>query len=123
MSTPVKIAILDDYQNCALSMADWSVLPPEAEITVFTDNIADFDALDIAGVFTDPDPHRRVDGQVQGFQPHLPRLWRAGGVGGGGKMLRPGEAGGAGGEGENAVGVAHGVSGSGNWAAGVRPWL
>jgi phosphoglycerate dehydrogenase-like enzyme len=45
MSTPVKIAILDDYQNCALSMADWSVLPPEAEITVFTDNIADLDAL------------------------------------------------------------------------------
>jgi phosphoglycerate dehydrogenase-like enzyme len=45
MSTPVKIAILDDYQNCALSMADWSVLPPEAEITVFIDNIADLDAL------------------------------------------------------------------------------
>jgi phosphoglycerate dehydrogenase-like enzyme len=45
MSTLVKIAILDDYQNCALSMADWSVLPPEAEITVFTDNIANLDAL------------------------------------------------------------------------------
>ena len=45
MSSHVKIAILDDYQNCALSMADWSVLPPDAEITVFTDNIADPDAL------------------------------------------------------------------------------
>jgi phosphoglycerate dehydrogenase-like enzyme len=44
MST-VKIAVLDDYQNCALSMADWAVLPPEAEVTVFTDNIADLDAL------------------------------------------------------------------------------
>jgi phosphoglycerate dehydrogenase-like enzyme len=44
MST-VKIAVLDDYQNCALSMADWSVLPPEAEVTIFTDNIADLDAL------------------------------------------------------------------------------
>ncbi len=41
----VKIAILDDYQNCALSMADWSVLPANVEITVFTDNIADVNAV------------------------------------------------------------------------------
>jgi phosphoglycerate dehydrogenase-like enzyme len=45
MSKPIKIAILDDYQNCALSMADWSVLPANVEITVFTDNLADLDAI------------------------------------------------------------------------------
>ena len=45
MPDTVKIAVLDDYQNCALSMADWSVLPPEAEVTVFTDNEADLDKL------------------------------------------------------------------------------
>src|ERR1700761_2037329 len=45
MSDIVKVAILDDYQNCALQMADWSVLPPNVEVTVFTDNEADFDRL------------------------------------------------------------------------------
>jgi len=45
MSDTVKVAILDDYQNCALSMADWSVLPPNVEITVFTDNEADLGRL------------------------------------------------------------------------------
>ena len=42
MSETVKVAILDDYQNCALQMADWSVLPKTVEVTVFTDNEADF---------------------------------------------------------------------------------
>ena len=45
MSTPIKIAVLDDYQNAALSMADWTVLPPNAEISIFTENEADFDRL------------------------------------------------------------------------------
>jgi phosphoglycerate dehydrogenase-like enzyme len=45
MSETVKIAVLDDYQNCALSMADWSVLPANAEVTVFTDNVAEIDRL------------------------------------------------------------------------------
>jgi phosphoglycerate dehydrogenase-like enzyme len=45
MSETVKVAILDDYQNCALRMADWSVLPANVEVTVFTDNEADFDRL------------------------------------------------------------------------------
>lgn len=36
----MKIAILDDYQNVALSLADWSSLGPEAEITVFDRNLA-----------------------------------------------------------------------------------
>src|ERR1700730_17106714 len=38
---PVKIAILDDYQNSALEMADWSSLDGRATITVFNDHIAD----------------------------------------------------------------------------------
>lgn len=39
----MRIAILDDYQSVALSLADWSALP--AEVTVFTDHVADEDAL------------------------------------------------------------------------------
>jgi phosphoglycerate dehydrogenase-like enzyme len=37
----MKIAILDDYQNVALKMADWSALAKRAEITVFNDHVAD----------------------------------------------------------------------------------
>jgi phosphoglycerate dehydrogenase-like enzyme len=39
----VRIAVLDDYQNIALSMADWSVLNKRAAITVFNDYMADPD--------------------------------------------------------------------------------
>ena len=42
---PVNIAILDDYQNVALKMADWSRLAPRAAITVFSEHIADQAAL------------------------------------------------------------------------------
>jgi hypothetical protein len=45
MSETVKVAILDDYQNCALQMADWSVLPANVEMTVFTDNEPDLGQL------------------------------------------------------------------------------
>ena len=38
---PVRIAVLDDYQNVALSMADWSGLDKRAAITVFNDHMAD----------------------------------------------------------------------------------
>src|SRR6202049_2418239 len=41
----MKIAILDDYQNVALKMADWSALSGRAEITVFNDHVADPSAL------------------------------------------------------------------------------
>src|ERR1700692_4588269 len=41
----VKIAILDDYQNVALSIADWSAVAKKADITVFTDHIDQTDAL------------------------------------------------------------------------------
>jgi len=37
----VKIAVLDDYQNVALKAADWSVLPKDAQVTVFDDHVAD----------------------------------------------------------------------------------
>ena len=41
----MKIAILDDYQNAALRMADWAALSGRAEITVFNDHVADPSAL------------------------------------------------------------------------------
>ena len=41
INIPVKIAILDDYQNAALEMADWSSLDGRAALTVFNDHIAD----------------------------------------------------------------------------------
>ncbi len=41
----MKVAILDDYQNVALSMADWSTVSAEADITVFHDHLADPDAV------------------------------------------------------------------------------
>jgi phosphoglycerate dehydrogenase-like enzyme len=42
---PVKIAVLDDYQNVALSMADWSVLDGRATVTVFNDHVPDPEAV------------------------------------------------------------------------------
>src|ERR1700692_469420 len=41
----MKIAILDDYQNVALEMADWPVLSKRAEITVFNDHVSEPSAL------------------------------------------------------------------------------
>src|SRR5271166_2987598 len=40
-----RIAVLDDYQNVALSLADWSVLDARAMVTVFNDHLADSDAV------------------------------------------------------------------------------
>ncbi len=40
-----RCAIIDDYQGCALDMADWSELSPDVEVEVFRDHIADEDAL------------------------------------------------------------------------------
>jgi D-3-phosphoglycerate dehydrogenase len=37
---PLRIAILDDYQNVALTLADWSKLGPDVEIKVFNENLA-----------------------------------------------------------------------------------
>ena len=41
----MKIAILDDYQNVALQMADWTVISRRAEVTVFNDHLSDPDAV------------------------------------------------------------------------------
>lgn len=40
-----KIAILDDYANVSLRMADWESLPEGYEPVVFTDNVVEHDAL------------------------------------------------------------------------------
>jgi phosphoglycerate dehydrogenase-like enzyme len=41
----MKVAVLDDYQNVALRLADWSGVRRHAEITVFNDHIADASAV------------------------------------------------------------------------------
>jgi phosphoglycerate dehydrogenase-like enzyme len=41
----LRIAILDDYQNVALEMADWSALLDRATVTVFADHISEVDEL------------------------------------------------------------------------------
>jgi phosphoglycerate dehydrogenase-like enzyme len=41
----MKVAILDDYQNVALTMADWSRIERKAEVTVFTDHVSEPDAV------------------------------------------------------------------------------
>src|SRR3954468_19639649 len=41
----MKVAILDDYQNVALRLADWSAVRRHAEITVFNDHVADSSAV------------------------------------------------------------------------------
>lgn len=40
-----RIAILDDYQDVALSCADWGSLPGPPEITVFNEHIARHETL------------------------------------------------------------------------------
>jgi len=71
----MKVAILDDYQNVALEMADWSPVARRAEITVFNDHVADPDAVverllpfDVICVMRERTPLPRA---VIG---HLPRL-------------------------------------------------
>src|SRR6266853_3824425 len=41
----MHVAILDDYQNVALEMADWSSVAGRAEIAVFNDHVADPEAV------------------------------------------------------------------------------
>ncbi len=47
-----RIAVLDDYQDVALSLADWSVLDARATVAVFNDHLADSDAANRAGIIT-----------------------------------------------------------------------
>ena len=41
----VRVAVLDDYQHVALQMTDWSALPAEVEVQVFSDHLNDQGAL------------------------------------------------------------------------------
>ena len=40
-----RVAILDDYQNVARRMADWSSLPAGTDVVVFADHLSDTDAV------------------------------------------------------------------------------
>ena len=42
---PINIAVLDDYQGIAMSLADWSAVSDRANITVFRDHLADEEAV------------------------------------------------------------------------------
>src|SRR5262245_49980486 len=70
-----RIAVLDDYQNVALTMADWSVLDGRASVTVFNDHLAEPDAIvarlqpfDIVCVMRERTPMTRA------ILSHLPNL-------------------------------------------------
>ncbi|WP_231748821.1 D-2-hydroxyacid dehydrogenase family protein [Mycobacterium sp. M26] len=41
----MQVAVLDDYQNVALQMADWTPVTERADLTVFTDHLWDPDEL------------------------------------------------------------------------------
>ena len=45
MQKRFRAAILDDYQNVALSLADWSVLDGRATVIVFNDHVTDAEAV------------------------------------------------------------------------------
>jgi hypothetical protein len=62
----MEIAILGDYQNVVLKMADWSPLSERAEITVLSDHVADPSTLverllpfDLVCVMREPTPQPR----------------------------------------------------------------
>ena len=62
----VNIALLDDYQNVALSMADWSRLKQQHTIKVFNERIAGVDALaaalagfEVIGIMRERTPFQR----------------------------------------------------------------
>jgi phosphoglycerate dehydrogenase-like enzyme len=42
---PLNVAVLDDYQNVAPSLADWAGLQPQANTVFFHDHVSDADAL------------------------------------------------------------------------------
>src|SRR5437879_12802280 len=41
----IRVAVLDDYQNVALQMTDWSVLPSDVQVQVFRDHLPDQNAV------------------------------------------------------------------------------
>jgi len=42
---PYRCAVLDDYQNAALQMADWSAVTKDVDVTVFNQRLGDLDAV------------------------------------------------------------------------------
>jgi phosphoglycerate dehydrogenase-like enzyme len=61
------IAILDDYQNVALRMADWSRLQKDNHVVVFTERLPDVDAaaralaeFDVIGIMRERTPFSRA---------------------------------------------------------------
>jgi phosphoglycerate dehydrogenase-like enzyme len=61
------IAILDDYQNVALRMADWSRLQKDNRVVVFTERLPDVDAaaralaeFDVIGIMRERTPFSRA---------------------------------------------------------------
>lgn len=42
---PMRCAVLDDYQNVALTMADWSRVTGDVEVTVFNESLGGTDAV------------------------------------------------------------------------------
>jgi phosphoglycerate dehydrogenase-like enzyme len=65
-SEPVRIAVLDDYQGVALGLADWSQVEKRAQLTVFSDHLAEIDAVvdrlrpyDVVCVMRERTPLRR----------------------------------------------------------------
>lgn len=46
MNERFRIAVLDDFQDVAAGMADWSAAGPDAEVTFFHDHLADEGALE-----------------------------------------------------------------------------
>jgi phosphoglycerate dehydrogenase-like enzyme len=62
----IKIAVLDDYQSVALKMADWSDVAARSELDIYSDHLADADAVierllpyDIVCVMRERTPLRR----------------------------------------------------------------
>ena len=49
----VRVAVLDDYQDVAFKMTDWSVLPADVQVQVFRDHLAD---------------HQEVAQRLRGFE-------------------------------------------------------
>jgi len=41
----IRVALLDDYQNIALKMADWHTLPDDVQVQAFQDHLTDPDAI------------------------------------------------------------------------------
>jgi phosphoglycerate dehydrogenase-like enzyme len=70
-----RIAILDDYQNVALELADWSPVTDRATVTVFNDHLSDAEGIvdrlqefDVVCVMRERTPLTR---DILGRLPHL----------------------------------------------------